>query len=110
MKLNEMIRNYNPKIIRKVSKRFQNGLEYYITGEPLVIKDNLEVVKVIAVDNAYLFVVCPRCGQIHMYNIMQVRKNNHVVHGNCKGRLLFCGEITDLMEQQDPFIIDESGY
>lgn len=113
MKFKEMKRRYNPVLnLNGFIVSEQNGIEFYIDSLIDYIETEeygkIECVKPIGRDYAYVFVVCPRCSQIHMYNIIDIRKNHNIVYGNCKGRRLFCEEITDMIEKQKPFMIDES--
>ncbi len=113
MKFNEMKRKFKPVLnLKGFSIHNHNGIEIYIdsTADYVETEEHgkIPLVKPIGKNHTDLFVVCPMCSQIHMYYVISVRKNNHIVYGNCKGRLLFCGEITDMLEQQKPFMIDES--
>ena len=113
MRFKEMKRKFKPVLnLKGFSIHDHDGIEIYIDSLEKYVETEehgtIELVKPIGRDHTHLFVVCPRCSQIHMYNALRVKKNNGIVYGNCKGRLLFCGEITDMMEMQKPFMIDGS--
>lgn len=60
---------------------------YYIDKRTKSVKfDEMTVVKPIAWNSMYLWIVCPYCQKIHQYAILEARRKNNVVYGNCKGR------------------------
>lgn len=62
--------------------------QFYIDPrtEP-VLHEEVPKVKPFAWNHTYLWIVCPHCQRIHQYPILDVRKKNNTVYGNCKGRI-----------------------
>ena len=83
------VKKQHPDFLTKEIFVHKNGRNfYYIDPRTKPVEyGETPLVKPIAWNWMYLWIVCPFCQRIHQYAVIDVKRENNIIYGNCQGRI-----------------------